>query len=200
MEIWKDIKGYEGLYQVSSEGRVKSLKYGKEKILKSGKNSGGYLKVQLCKEGKIRHYLVHKLVAQAFIPNPNNKPFIDHINTIKTDNRVENLRWCTQKENQNNPITKIKFKNNYKPCLGKFGKSHPVSKPILQFTLDGELVRKWDSITDAEKEIGFCHSNISKCCEGKRKSAFGYIWKYYYKGIWLKKHIPLIKQKRKKVA
>lgn len=111
MEIWKDIKGYEGKYQVSNMGNVKSLNYrrtGKEKILKLHKNNSGYFMVGLYKDDKYKSFLVHRLVAQAFISNLENKEQIDHINTIKTDNRVENLRWATQKENMNNPLTKEK--------------------------------------------------------------------------------------------
>ena len=106
-EIWKDVKNYEGLYEVSNLGRVKSLNYNrtrKEKILKSGYVCG-YCKVVLCKYGKMKHFLVHRLVAEAFIDNSNNKPCIDHIDGNPMNNRVENLRWCTQRENCNNPIT-----------------------------------------------------------------------------------------------
>lgn len=105
-EVWKDIEGYEGLYQVSNMGNVKSVGYGKERVLKFGKNNDGYLRVVLYKEGKGKTHKVHRLVAQAFIPNPENKEQIDHLNTIRTDNRVENLRWVTPKENNNNPLTK----------------------------------------------------------------------------------------------
>ena len=110
MEIWKDIKDYEGIYQVSNLGNIKSLnnnKTKKEKILKLVK-CNGYLRVNLYKNNSHKNYAVHRLVAEAFIPNPNNKPFIDHINTIKDDNRAENLRWVTHKENMNNPLTREK--------------------------------------------------------------------------------------------
>ena len=105
-EVWKDVVGYEGLYQVSNMGNVKSVGYGKERVLKPGKDSRKYLTVSLSKSKKPKTFLVHRLVAQAFIPNPDNKPCIDHINTITTDNRVENLRWVTPKENVNNPLTR----------------------------------------------------------------------------------------------
>ena len=186
MEIWKDIEGYEGLYQVSNLGRVKSLgnnKTRKEKILKSTKNTNGYLEVQLCKEGKHKKYLTHRLVAQAFIPNPNNLLEVNHINEDKTDNRVDNLEYCDRKYNCNYGT------RNKKVAIVK-------SIPILQFSLDGELVRKWDSAEEASKELNIFRSSINECCRGRRKSAGGYRWKYYYKGIWLKKHIPQIKQKK----
>lgn len=107
-EIWKDIEGYEGKYQVSNLGNVKSINYnrtGKEKLLRPMKLRNGYLIVRLCVNNKVKAYLTHRLVAQAFIENPGNRPCLDHINTIRTDNRADNLRWCTYKENNNNPIT-----------------------------------------------------------------------------------------------
>lgn len=182
-EIWRDIEGYEGLYQVSSEGRVKSLKYGKEKILKGSKNSWGYLLVNLHKEGKQKHYYIHRLVAQAFISNPDNLPEVNHKNEIKTDNRVENLEWCTNQYNI-----------NYGTHNKRMAKT--LSVPVLQFTKEGEFVCKWDSMIEVERELGFNSGNISNCCRGERKSVYGYKWRYHYKSIWLKKHIPLIKQKK----
>ena len=108
-EIWKDIEGYEGLYQISNLGRIKSSYNGKEKILKPFDNHG-YFRIQLYKNGVRKKETIHRLVAKAFIPNPENKPYIDHINTIRTDNRVENLRWVTHEENNNNPLTNAKRK------------------------------------------------------------------------------------------
>lgn len=112
-EIWKDVVGYEGLYQVSNMGRVKSLNYwrtGQERLLRLIPSTSGYLKVKLHRDSKGKWYNVHKLVAQAFIPNPNSKPCIDHINTIRTDNRADNLRWVTCKENSNNLLTREHIK------------------------------------------------------------------------------------------
>jgi hypothetical protein len=99
MEIWKDIKDYEGLYQVSNLGKVKSLKFGKEKILKPGKSKKGYLAVVLCDNTIRKTFKVHRLIALTFIDNLHNKPQINHINGIKLDNRVDNLEWCTNGEN-----------------------------------------------------------------------------------------------------
>ncbi|MBR2558635.1 MAG: NUMOD4 motif-containing HNH endonuclease [Methanobrevibacter sp.] len=123
MEEWRDIEGYEGLYQISDWGNVKRLeriieRYSsranrnitikqKEKIYKGIKNDGGYYITSLTKNGTHNVVSVHRLVAKAFITNPENKPFVDHLNTIKTDNRAENLRWCTREENNNNPYTKL---------------------------------------------------------------------------------------------
>lgn len=112
-EIWKDVVGYEGKYQVSNYGRVKLLDYrqtGQERLIRPGVNKYGYLEVTLYKDNKSKTHRIHRLVAQAFIPNPGNKPCIDHINTIRADNRADNLRWVTHKENSNNPLTKERFK------------------------------------------------------------------------------------------
>ena len=129
-EIWRPIKDYERLYEVSNLGRVSSLDretidtigrkhYIKGRILKQGKDNHGYLVVALTKNGKSKTVRVHRLVAEAFIPNPENKPCIDHINTIKDDNRIENLRWATPKENMNNELTKDKFEGENNPFYGK---------------------------------------------------------------------------------
>lgn len=180
MEEWKDIKNYPD-YMVSNQGRVKSLNFkrtGKEQVLRCCKGKDGYLAVKLYKNGKLKNFKVHRLVSEAFIPNTNNKPFIDHINTDKTDNRVENLRWVTSKENSNNPLTKGKQ-------VGKIGKLSPNHKPILQFTLDGEFIKKWDGAREIEREIGYYNNNISMCCSGKRKTAYGYIWRYYDLELYL---------------
>lgn len=184
MEEWRNIEGYEGLYKISNLGRVKSLNYrhtGKEKIL-TPQQRCGYPFVTLFKDCKRKQYNIHRLVAQAFIPNPDNKPCIDHINTDRTDVSLENLRWVTPKENMNNPLTikKQRLANigNKNPMYGKCGKLNHKSKPILQFVLDGKLVRKWDSATQVERELGFNQRNISSCCRGKRKTAAGFKWGY----------------------
>lgn len=197
-EIWKDIKGYEGIYQVSSEGRVRSLdrvedrgRNIKGKILKPSINPYGYCVVGLFKNGTQKKNMVHRLVAEAFIPNPDNKPEIDHINTIKIDNTVflnedgsvnydkTNLRWVTKKENMNNPLTKTKMQiNARKRSKGKYGKENPASKPIIQYDKDSNFIKEWNCITDVERKMGYSVSNISSCLRGKSNTAYGYIWKY----------------------
>ena len=173
IEIWKPIMGYEGVYEVSNLGRVKSYCKGKNGvILKGSKHNFGYIKVSLM--GK--QVLVHRLVAEAFILNPDNKPCIDHINGITSDNRVENLRWCTQKENLNNPIFTKRSSVSHK---GKYGTQSSNHKAIIQFELNGELVRKWECAIDAQKEIGVCRKAISAVLRGKCKTAGGFLWEYY---------------------
>lgn len=179
-EIWRPIKGYEGLYEVSNLGRVKSLKRIVKKwdgyrtiperilnTIKKGKN--GYLYVNLSKEGKHKTFIVHRLVAEAFISNSDNLPQVNHINEVKTDNRVENLEWCDRKYNCNygkrNKI--ISEKNTNGKC----------SKIVLQYTLDGEFVKEWQSTKECKRN-GFNYGAVAACCRGERKTHKGFIWKY----------------------
>ena len=181
-EIWKPIKGYEGLYEVSNIGRVKSLpktveqyygyKITNERILKQSPDRKGYMMAWLYKNKKRNTVKVHRLVANAFIPNPDNKPQIDHINTVKDDNRVCNLRWCTEKENSNNPIS---YKRNSE---SKFGCKNHHAKSVEQYAINGDYIKTWSCINDVKRELGFHHSHISQCCSGKRNVAYGFIWKY----------------------
>lgn len=185
-EIWRDIKGFEGLYQVSNLGRVKSverltIRNGrnypiKEKLLSLHHDKDGYIVVSLSNLGKSSPYKVHRLVCEAFLPNPENKPCVDHISTIKDDNRVENLRWCTHKENCNNPISHQKLLNTIQP---RYSKDNPNAKAIIQFTTNGEVIRKWNCMDDAAKAFNVHYIGISKCCRGVLKTAYGYVWKYY---------------------
>ena len=164
-EVWKDILGYEGLYQVSDKGRVKSIGYGKERILKPANNGRGYLLVGLCKNNEKKHFLVHRIVAQAFIPNPNNLPEVNHRDENKENNRVENLEFCDRKYNCNYGTTKQRMIKK-------------LSKTVLQYSKDGKFIREWKSTKDIERNLGYSHSFISACCRGKYKSGYEYIWKY----------------------
>lgn len=182
-EIWKDIDGYEGLYQVSTQGRVRSLdRVGdrgwnyKGKILKPSINPNGYCVVGLFKNGTQKKNMVHRLVAEAFIPNPNNKPYCDHISTIKTENRVENIRWVTHKENMNNPLSIKQRKEHTEWC--KRGEEHHSNKPVIQYDKKNNFIREYFSIREASKENSVREQHISACCRGKLKTAGGYIWKY----------------------
>lgn len=176
MEEWKDIEGYEGLYQISSEGRVKSLErfrkgkhnslvFVNEKILKGVKDKDDYLKVILYKEGKVKTHKIHRLVASAFLPNPDNLLEINHIDENKQNNCLDNLEFCDRSYNI-----------NFGSRTERMAKSH--SKPVLQFTKEMEFVRKWESGTQVQRELGFYGTSITKCCKGKLKSAYGFVWGY----------------------
>lgn len=146
-EIWKPIEEYEG-YEVSSYGRVRS----KRKILKP----------QLTEKGYLRHTIqnksnkVHRLVAQAFLPNPNNYPEVNHKDENKQNNRVDNLEWCSHSQNL----------------------LHSRGKTILQYTKNNIIVKEWDNLASIEQNSKYNRSNICDVCKGKRKTAYGYIWKY----------------------
>lgn len=166
MEEWKKIKGYDN-YLVSNEGRVKSLQNNKEKILKPVSYKDGYLHVILCKNGKVKNFLIHRLVAQAFIPNPDNLPQVNHKDEDKTNNSVSNLEWCTAKYNLNYGSHNEKVKqsniNNTK-----------LSKKVKCI----ETCVVYKSIIEVERITGINRGNICQACKGKRKTAGKYHWKY----------------------
>ena len=181
MEIWKDIKDFEGLYQVSNFGRVRSLgnnKSRKTKILIPFKNKKGYLRVCLYKNGKRKMFSIHRLVAEAFIPNLFDYPEVNHKDEDKTNNfcgtpendfNDGNLEWCESKYNINYGTRTERVSE--KTTNGK------LSKIVIQLTKTGELVREWPSTMEAGRN-GFVQGSVSNCCRGKLKSHKGYIWKY----------------------
>ena len=192
-EIWKDIPEYEGLYQVSNMGRVKSLKYnrsGKEKILKFGKTKNGYLYVNLYKDGKVKHYDIHRLVASTFIPNPDNLSEVNHKDENKENNHVDNLEFCNHTYNINYGTCKKRISKAHKgkhhteetkqkmSVLKKGQPQYKHRKPILQYTLDNVFVRDWDSAKSVSKELNIYANAITSCCRGQQKTAYGFIWKY----------------------
>lgn len=155
-EIWKNISGFEGLYQVSSFGRVKSFYGKKEHILKHADRGNGYLFVVLCKEGcKPKLYLIHRLVANAFIPNPENLPIINHKDKNRQNNHADNLEWCT----------------------AQYNVEYSLAKRVAQYSHAGKLIKIWPSMMDAARQ-GFNVGNICLCCQGKRKTHGGFIWRY----------------------
>ena len=173
-EIWKNIDDFEGLYQVSNLGNVKSLNYnhtGKELFLKPGTDKYGYLYVLLYKNGKPRHFKIHRLVAKAFLENPYNKPEVNHKDEDKTNNCLTNLEWMTSKENINYGT------HNERAAKSRIN-HQAISKSVLQYSLDGEFIKEWPSTMQIERELGFSSSNISECCNGKQKTSYRYIWKY----------------------
>ena len=159
----KDIKGYEGLYAVTSCGKVWS--YRSKKFLKLGKNYWGYKQAILSKNGKTKAFSVHRLVAEAYIPNPDNKPQVNHKNEVKTDNYINNLEWVTHKENCNYGTHNERISEKLKKVK---------CKPVLCV----ELNKVFESTLAAEAETGVSNSNISSVCNGRRKTAGGYHWQY----------------------
>ena len=171
-EIFVDVLGYEGLYKVSNLGNVLSVK--RNKLLKPGKENNGYLKVILRKNGKNKNYYVHRLVALSFLPNPLNYKEINHISEDKTDNRVENLEWCDHRYNINygTGIQRMLQHSNWKKANEK------TSKAVLCFTKQGKLIAEYSSSNEASRQTKINQSNISLCCNNKRKSAGKYLWKF----------------------
>lgn len=161
-EEWKDVVGYEGLYKVSNLGNVMSLKGKTPKLMKPAQKGNGYLYVGLNIYNKSRkNFYVHRLVAKAFIENPQNLPFVNHKDEIKTNNMVSNLEFCTQQYN-----------NSYGTVLKRR------SKNILQYDINGSFIKEWKSAKNVQENLGICRSSICRVCKGKGKSAGGFLWRY----------------------
>ena len=174
-EIWKDIEGYEGMYQVSNMGRVRSVERtawnGKgyrtvaERILKAGNSGLGYLVVTLCKEGENKNHLIHRLVAKAFLPNADNLPEVNHKDENKENNKAENLEWVTCSENINHGTRNKRM-------------AEKLSKPIFGIDKVTGLIVEFPSAQEAERQLGIAHNNICACLKGKYKTAGGFYWYY----------------------
>lgn len=166
-EIWRDIAEYKGLYEVSNIGRVRSLNYGgtgKIVVLTLSRTNNGYLCCNL--SGKT--HFVHRLVAAAFLPRDLSRPHIDHIDGDRQNNCIENLRWCTAKENHNFPLA---IQRN---------RDAQHSKPVLQYSRNMVLMAEWQSARAAERALGIAHTHIVDCCKRKPRhiTAGGFIWRY----------------------
>lgn len=182
-EFWKQVKGYEELYEVSNYGRLKRLPYKNTNYTKGHKqtysrsfNGGiikgsvcrnGYRRVTLTKDGVNKYFHVHRLVAEAFIPNPDNLPFVNHIDEIRTNNRADNLEWCSCQYNNT-------YKNARKRFAEAYIKNH--SYPVKMFTISGEPVQTFPSIREAAKAVGVTSNTIYRAITKERKTAAGYIW------------------------
>ena len=176
-EIWKDIAGYEGLYEVSNFGSVRSIdryvphktfgkKFCKGHMMATHINNAGYVTVNLCKCNMYRSFDIHRLVAIAFLDNPYGLPEVNHIDENKKNNHVENLEWVTKSENN---------------LYGTKRERHAaqIKRAVLQYSTDGQLINEWESPTDAEISIsGKATGAISHCAKGKTKTAYGYVWRY----------------------
>lgn len=169
-EVWKDVVGYEGLYQVSNLGAVRSLRSGSPKLLRQRYDAYGYKILDFCVCGVQQTFKVHRLVAEAFIPNPFGLPEVNHKDENKANNRADNLEWCTKLYN----------------CeYGTFGKRVSQSKingkgsrPVLQYTLDGKFVAEYPSTKEVERQLGFFATHIARCCRGVKPTAHGFVWRY----------------------
>lgn len=192
-ETFKPVKGYEDLYEISNYGKIKSLNKEwkvlnykskeytsvkmKSKILKTSISHCGYEQIVLSKNGKATLKLVHRLVTEAFIPNPENLPCVNHKNGNKSDNYVENLEWCTYSYNEKHAF-KIGLSRSY--LKGKYGKEHNLAKSIEQYDLQGNFIKTWDCISDAARELKIDNGRITKCCQHRKycHSAGGFKWEY----------------------
>jgi len=175
-EIWKDIVGYEGYYQISNQGRVKSCeryvkkrnggqKFIGERYMKLFYCPGGYLEVLLTKNSVVKPKLIHRLVAEAFLDNPNNYPQVNHRDEDKSNNHVDNLEWCTPKYNANYGTRNEKMSLAFR-------------KPVLQKDMQGNIVKRWDYIKQIYDETGMDQSLIIQCCKGRREKYKGFKWEY----------------------
>lgn len=192
-EEWKDIEGFEGLYQISTFGRVKSLvgwvgnknikKYiHREKILKTKPKKNGYLVVTLRYQNVIKYKSIHRLVAKTFLPNPNNYPVVNHIDGNKTNNNINNLEWCTYSHNTREAI-KIglmpKPNTVLKRWTGKFGKEHNKSRHIYQIDKNTKkVVAEYYGVPEITRKTGFCESALYAVLHHRRKTTGGYIWEF----------------------
>lgn len=175
-EIWKDIANWEGYYQVSNTGRVKSLhrKYYNgykmipkdERILKQSKTGSGYCKLTLSRNGKSNYRMIHRLVAQAFIKNPENKRDVNHKDGNKMNNNINNLEWMTQLENARHA-----YKN------GLITIDHH-NKPVCQIN-GGSVIASFKSASEASRQTGICRPCIAKCCSNKQETSGGFKWSFY---------------------
>lgn len=172
-EIWKPVVGYEDFYEVSNFGRVKSLprKWAKGGMLKPSPVGHGYLRVCLCKNGKRERVKVHQLVMEAFVGRCPAGYEVDHIDWNPSNNRLDNLRYLPAEENNSR-----KSPEWYKNTAEAIRRTK--SKPVDQFTLDGQFVKRWSSTRETARELGLKQPGISRCCNGKRKTAGGFIWRF----------------------
>lgn len=184
-EIWKEIDGYNGAYLVSNYGRILSnnlYAHKQPRILSTPNHSSGYKHVALSSNGKSKLYLVHRLVAEAFLENPNGYEFVNHKDENKANNRADNLEWCTKSYNA---TYSLELHPERKTAYARFfggkrfnGKPPKHTEKVLQYSKSGELLNEFSDVVDANAKTGIKNCAIIACCKGKQKTAFGYIWKF----------------------
>lgn len=178
MENWKPVIGYEDLYMVSDNGNVMSLNYNhtkKPKLLTIKNHHTGYKFVMLCRNGKNANKTIHRLVAEAFIQNPQKLPIVNHKDGDKSNNSVKNLEWVTASENKRHSIDVLGEKFLKNRFLS--GGEKECSKAVLQFSKDGTFINRFGSITEASNRTGVCYATISNSAHGKVKTR-KYDWKF----------------------
>ncbi len=189
-EEWRPVSGYEGYYEVSNIGRVRSItrnvkhtskkggislmpRYGKEKTLTQ--TVRGYVTVRLSRGGRNKNSYVHRVVAEAFLPNPSKLPQVNHKDGVKPNNHVNNLEWCDASYNSKHKFRVLKVEN---PCKGRTGKNNPASKPVIQLNEKREFIAEFESSADASRSTGVNHRSILLCANEKYNIAGGFIWKF----------------------
>lgn len=187
-EVWKDIKGYEGFYQVSSLGNVRSLNWGNTGEIRNlylKPHNKGYLQVELSFAKKKKMYTVHRLVAETFIDNPNNYPCVNHKDENKKNNAISNLEWCTHKQNNEyslklhpERLELFCHSSRNRNKESKKGIANKRFKSIVQMDKNGETIRYWPNLISIKSEMKWNEWSIQECCEGKRNTAYGYKWHY----------------------
>ena len=178
-EMWKDIEGYEGRYQVSDCGNVRSLNYGGHGYIRNlvpKVNNSGRLWVELVANGETKQFLIHRLVGNAFIPNPDHLPQINHKDENPKNNMVDNLEWCTQEYN-------IQYYRERHPCAARERRStgrynRKLDKPVNQIDSAGNIIKQWKDARAVVNEMGYNQWSITQCCDGKRNTAYGFRWQY----------------------
>lgn len=178
MEIWKDVKDYEGLYKVSNLGKVKRLigvQCKKERTLKVIDNGSGYLGVSLCKNSIVTRKYLHRIVADSFLTNDQEKEEVNHIDGIRSNNKLSNLEWVTRSENHKHRYDVLGQRGvNY----GKTGEKNWRSKKVYKYTLSGDLICHYSAVLEAMRQTGINEASIRGCIYGRQKSAGGFKWKY----------------------
>ena len=189
LEEWKDIDGYEGLYQISNYGRVYSVprRGSKGGFVSPSLGNSGYLQIHLCKGCKSKTIMVHRLVAKHFLTNENDYPEVNHKDECKTNNCAWNLEYCTREYNQNygTAIKRAVKSHNYAESAKKAAMNHDYkevgkkqAKPVLQLSKGGEVIQRWESIQEVCRQKKYSTGNISAACNGKLKSAYGCVWRF----------------------